>query len=50
MPVDILVVDDDEVFRGYLKRYLEAESAFRVVGEAADGNESIRLTRVLRPR
>lgn len=49
MPVDILIVDDDEMFRSAVKRQLEREGAFRVVGEAADGEECVRLARALRP-
>ena len=49
MPVDILLVDDDEMFRSAAKRLLQGEGAFRVVGEATNGEEAIRLTRALRP-
>lgn len=49
MPVSILIVDDDEGFRGLVKRLLEREPEVSVVGEARDGEEAVRLARKLRP-
>ena len=37
----LLIVDDNDEVRGYLRRLLESE--FDVVGEAADGDEAIEL-------
>lgn len=48
-PVKILIVDDHPTFRYGLKRLLESESGFRVIGEAAGGEEAVRLVRELRP-
>jgi DNA-binding NarL/FixJ family response regulator len=47
--VRIVVADDHPIFRDGLKRLLESESGFRVVGEAGDGMEAVHVTRQLRP-
>ena len=47
MPSRILLADDHEIFRQGLKTLLERE-AFEVVGNAADGQEAVRLARDLR--
>jgi DNA-binding NarL/FixJ family response regulator len=47
--VRILVADDQPLVRAGIRRVLEAEPAFSVVGEAADGHEAVALTRALRP-
>ncbi len=41
MSVSILIAEDHNVVRQGLKRLLEAERDFRVVGEAADGIEAL---------
>lgn len=40
MPVRILLVNDEQVFRSFLRRLLEKEQEFSVVGEAGDGLEA----------
>ena len=45
----ILIADDQPIFREGLQRRLEAEREFRVVGEAADGEEAVKLGRQLKP-
>lgn len=45
----IILADDHHVVRQGLRALLEAEPDFRVVGEAADGQEAIRLVERLRP-
>ena len=48
-PIRILIADDHSIFRDGLRRLLEAEPDMRVVGEAADGDEAVTLTRQLKP-
>ncbi len=45
----ILIADDHPIFRDGLRRLLEAEPGFVVIGEAGDGEEAVRLTAQLRP-
>jgi len=47
--IRILIADDHAIFRDGLRRLLEAEPDLRVVGEAADGDEAVNLTRQLKP-
>jgi DNA-binding NarL/FixJ family response regulator len=47
--LSLLIADDDPGFRGVVRRMLEREQAARVIGEAADGEEALRLARALRP-
>ena len=48
-PVTILIVDDHEVVRNGIRAYLETLKEFQVVGEAACGEEAVRLVRDLIP-
>ncbi|HZR65016.1 MAG TPA: response regulator transcription factor [Terriglobales bacterium] len=48
-PVRILIADDHPIFRDGLKRLLESEGEFKVVGEACDGVEAVQLARQLLP-
>jgi len=45
----ILIVDDNEMLRRGIRRLVESEVAFQVVGEARDGREAIQKARELRP-
>jgi two-component system, NarL family, nitrate/nitrite response regulator NarL len=47
--IRILIADDHAIFRDGLRRLLETERDFTVVGEATDGIDAIRLTRALKP-
>jgi two-component system nitrate/nitrite response regulator NarL len=47
--IDIFIADDHAIFREGLRKLLEAESWLRIVGEAADGEETVRLVRQLNP-
>ncbi len=48
-PVRILIADDHPIFREGLRRLLDAEPGFAVVGMASDGNEAIEQADTLRP-
>jgi len=48
--IDIVISDDHPIFREGLRKLLEAEPGFRVVGEAADGEETVRLVTQLKPK
>jgi NarL family two-component system response regulator LiaR len=48
-PITVLIVDDHEVVRKGIRAYLETLSEFDVVGEAASGEEAIRLASELIP-
>ncbi|HXE74857.1 MAG TPA: response regulator transcription factor [Candidatus Xenobia bacterium] len=47
--IRILVADDHPIFRDGLRKLLEAEPDFQVVGEASDGEEAVRLARQILP-
>ena len=47
--IDLLVVDDNPVVRAAVHGFLAGQDEVRVVGEAADGREALRLARRLRP-
>ena len=47
--VRILIADDHPIFRDGLKRLLESEGGFKVVGEACDGLEAVKMVRQLKP-
>jgi DNA-binding NarL/FixJ family response regulator len=47
--VRIAVADDHQIFRDGLKRLLESELGFKVVAEAADGVDAVRVTRDAKP-
>ena len=47
--VDILIVDDHELFRRTVRSFLESKPDIRICGEAGDGFEAVEKTRHLRP-
>ncbi len=47
--IRILIADDHPLFRYGVRALLETETDFAVVGEAADGEEAMRLARELKP-
>jgi DNA-binding NarL/FixJ family response regulator len=48
-PIRIVIADDHQLFRDGLRRLLELESDLKVIGEACDGAEAVKLTRQLKP-
>jgi len=49
MTVTVLLVDDQALVRAGFRMILGAEDDMRVVGEAEDGDDAVRLARSLRP-
>lgn len=49
METTILLVDDHRIVREGLRKILEERSDFSVIGEAADGEEAVRLTHEKHP-
>src|SRR2546425_6330814 len=41
--IRIIIADDHTIFRDGLKRLLETEPTFQVVGQAGDGHEAVQL-------
>ena len=48
--ITVLLVDDHSLVRRGFRRMLEDEADISVVGEAADGEEAVKLARSLKPR
>jgi len=48
-PIRILVVDDFEPFRRFVRSTLQARSELQVVGEASDGLEAVQKAEELQP-
>ena len=44
-----MIADDHPIFRDGLRRLLESEGDMKVVGEACDGNEAVKLAREIKP-
>jgi len=47
--IRIVIADDHPIFRDGLRRLLETEPDLKVIGEACDGAEAVKLARALRP-
>ncbi len=45
----IVIADDHPIFRDGLRRLLEAEAEMKVIGEASDGSEAVKLAKQLKP-
>jgi DNA-binding NarL/FixJ family response regulator len=48
--IEVLLADDQAAFRASLQTVLESTGDIEVVGQARNGLEAVRLTRVLRPQ
>ena len=48
-PTRILIADDHPIFRDGLRRLLETEPDLKVIGEACDGAEAVRLAKQFKP-
>jgi DNA-binding NarL/FixJ family response regulator len=49
MPIHCILVDDHTLFRDGVRRLLESEADFAVVGEAGNAGEALEKVRALRP-
>ena len=47
--IEIIISDDHALFRGGLRKLLEGEPGMRIVGEAVDGEETVRLVGQIKP-
>ncbi|MCL6580758.1 MAG: response regulator transcription factor [Firmicutes bacterium] len=47
--IRVLIVDDHEIVRRGIRSYLATEEDFKVVGEASNGEEAVRMVQELRP-
>ena len=47
--ISVLLVDDHSLVRRGFRRMLEDEPDIKVVGEASDGEEAVKLARTLKP-
>ena len=47
--VRIVIADDHPIFRDGLRRLLEAEADLKVIGDASDGAEAVKLVKQLKP-
>src|SRR6202795_1939931 len=48
-PIRIVIADDHPIFRDGLRRLLETEEGMKVVGEACDGREAVKLATEIKP-
>jgi two-component system, NarL family, nitrate/nitrite response regulator NarL len=48
-PIRIVIADDHPIFRDGLRRLLESEGDMKVVGEACDGLEAVKLAGEIKP-
>ena len=49
MTIDVLIVDDDTLVRAGIRMMIETQADLSVLGEAATGDEAVRLAAELRP-
>ncbi len=49
MKIKTLLVDDEELARALVKKFMETETDFEIIGEAGDGFEAIKMITQLKP-
>ena len=49
MPIRVLLADDHSVVRKGLRGFLELDDSFEIVGEAANGEEAVKLAAQHKP-
>src|SRR5690349_15374487 len=49
MPIRLLIVDDHAVVRQGLQMFLRLDAELEIIGEAANGQQAIKLTEALQP-
>ncbi|MGA3325339.1 MAG: response regulator transcription factor [Terriglobia bacterium] len=47
--VRVLIADDDQKFRIFIRRVLEAQANLAVIGEAQDGEEAVKKAQEMKP-
>ncbi|MEK7859049.1 MAG: response regulator transcription factor, partial [Elusimicrobiota bacterium] len=47
--ITVVIADDQTLFREGIKDLLENEKSIEVIGEAADGQEALRMVKKLKP-
>ena len=48
-PIRIAIADDHPIFRDGLRRLLESETDMKVIGEAQDGHQAVKLATEMKP-
>lgn len=48
-PINIIVVEDNSLFRKIIMDFLQEDSSFKVIGEAKDGQTAVSLAKKLKP-
>ncbi len=50
MPISLLIADDHAIVREGLRKFIELEPDFKIVGEAATGEETVKLAAKVNPQ
>ena len=49
IPIEILIVEDDSLYRKTIVDFLQEDSGFKIIGEAKDGQTAVNLAKELKP-
>jgi DNA-binding NarL/FixJ family response regulator len=49
IPIEIIIAENDILYKNALKDFLQEDPCFKVVGEAKDGETAVCITKELRP-